>query len=50
MTAGDLDFRLPADGDDASLIRVTRRDWEKARMLLLEALDERGEHGPGDKA
>ena len=30
--------------------RTVRRDWEKARMLLLEALDERGEHGPGDKA
>ena len=24
---------LPADSDDASLIRVTRRDWEKARRV-----------------
>jgi RNA polymerase sigma factor (TIGR02999 family) len=29
--------------------RTVRRDWEKARMLLLEALDEGGERSPGDK-
>ena len=30
--------------------RTVRRDWERARMLLLEALDERGEPAAGDKA
>ena len=28
----------PYDSDDRSLVRVTRRDWEKARLLLREAL------------
>ena len=27
---------LPYDSDDASLIRVTRRDWEKARRVPTE--------------
>src|SRR6476620_3963134 len=29
----DLEASLPYDSDDASLIRVTRRDWEKARRV-----------------
>ena len=29
---------LPYDSDDASLIRVTRRDWEKARIFLYRTL------------
>ena len=29
----DLEASLPYDSDDASLIRVTRRDWEKARRI-----------------
>ena len=29
----DLEASLPFDSDDASLIRVTRRDWEKARRI-----------------
>src|SRR3954452_21361362 len=29
----DLEGSLPYDSDDASLIRVTRRDWEKARRV-----------------
>src|SRR5262245_44849795 len=30
---GDLESSLPYDSDDACLIRVTRRDWEKARRV-----------------
>jgi carboxypeptidase Taq len=30
---GDLEESLPYDSDDASLIRVTRRDWEKASRV-----------------
>jgi carboxypeptidase Taq len=33
---GDLEASLPYDSDDASLIRVTRRDWEKARRIPAE--------------
>ena len=29
----ELEASLPYDSDDASLIRVTRRDWEKARRV-----------------
>ena len=29
----ELEASLPFDSDDASLIRVTRRDWEKARRV-----------------
>ena len=29
----ELEAALPFDSDDASLIRVTRRDWEKARRV-----------------
>jgi carboxypeptidase Taq len=29
----DLELSLPHDSDDASLIRVARRDWEKARRV-----------------
>ena len=29
----ELETSLPHDSDDASLIRVTRRDWEKARRV-----------------
>ena len=29
----DLEASLPTDSDDASLIRVTRREWEKARRI-----------------
>ena len=29
----ELEAELPYDSDDASLIRVTRRDWEKARCV-----------------
>ncbi len=29
----DVEESLPYDSDDASLIRVTRRDWEKARRV-----------------
>ena len=28
----------PADSDDASLVRVTRRQWEKARIYLHQGL------------
>jgi carboxypeptidase Taq len=31
-----LEESLPRDSDDASLIRVTRRDWEKARRVPTE--------------
>lgn len=31
-----LEESLPYDSDDASLIRVTRRDWEKARRVPAE--------------
>ena len=31
-----LEESLPYDSDDASLIRVTRRDWEKARRVPTE--------------
>src|SRR6187455_2626851 len=31
-----LEQSLPYDSDDASLIRVTRRDWEKARRVPSE--------------
>ena len=31
-----LEESLPYDSDDASLIRVTRRDWEKARRVPSE--------------
>ncbi len=31
-----LEESLPFDSDDASLIRVTRRDWEKARRVPTE--------------
>ncbi len=31
-----LESSLPADSDDACLIRVTRRDWEKARNVPSE--------------
>ncbi|WP_411277475.1 carboxypeptidase M32 [Gaiella sp.] len=31
-----LESSLPYDSDDASLIRVTRRDWEKARRIPAE--------------
>jgi len=30
---GELEATLPYDSDDASLIRVTRRDWEKASRV-----------------
>jgi len=33
---GELESALPYDSDDASLIRVTRRDWEKARRVPAE--------------
>ena len=29
----DLEESLPYDSDDACLIRVTRRDWDKARRV-----------------
>ena len=32
----DLEASLPYDSDDACLIRVTRRDWEKARRVPSE--------------
>ena len=32
--------RLPFDSDDASLVRVTRRDYEQARKLSLELVGE----------
>ena len=32
----ELEASLPYDSDDASLIRVTRRDWEKARRVPSE--------------
>ena len=32
----DLEASLPHDSDDACLIRVTRRDWEKARRVPSE--------------
>ena len=32
----DIEPSLPYDSDDASLIRVTRRDWEKARRIPAE--------------
>jgi carboxypeptidase Taq len=31
-----LEDELPADSDEASLVRVTRRDWEKARRVPPE--------------
>jgi len=30
---GELEVSLPYDSDDASLVRVTRRDWDKARRV-----------------
>src|SRR3954462_12255485 len=35
-----LEESLPYDSDDASLIRVTRRDWEKARRVPPELAGE----------
>ena len=32
-SCSELEASLPYDSDDASLIRVTRRDWEKARRV-----------------
>jgi carboxypeptidase Taq len=32
----ELESSLPHDSDDASLIRVTRRDWEKARRVPVD--------------
>src|SRR3979409_2041724 len=32
--------RLPSDSDEASLVRVTRRDYEQARKLPLELVGE----------
>jgi carboxypeptidase Taq len=34
--AAPLEESLPYDSDDASLVRVTRRDWEKARRVPAE--------------
>ena len=36
----DLEASLPYDSDDACLIRVTRRDWEKARRVPSELAGE----------
>ena len=47
---------LPYDSDDASLIRVTRRDWEKARRVPADLAGEltqggvRGHGGVGRRA
>ena len=46
----ELEASLPYDSDDASLIRVTRRDWEKARRVpadLAARADEDGLRGHG---
>jgi carboxypeptidase Taq len=37
---GPLEETLDYDSDDASLIRVTRRDWEKARRIPVELVAE----------
>ena len=37
---GELESSLPYDSDDASLVRVTRRDWEKARRVPSELAGE----------
>jgi carboxypeptidase Taq len=37
---GPYEASLPPDSDDASLIRVLRRDWEKARRVPTELLAE----------
>ena len=34
--AAELERRLAGDSDDASLVRVTRRNWEKARQVPSE--------------
>ncbi len=36
---------LPYDSDDASLVRVTRRDWEKARRVPAELREEMTREG-----
>ena len=36
---------LPYDSDDASLLRVTRRDWEKARRVPAALMSELAENG-----
>jgi carboxypeptidase Taq len=36
-----LEESLPYDSDDASLVRVTRRDWEKARRVPTALAEER---------
>lgn len=36
----DLEASLPHESDDASLIRVTRRDWEKARRIPVDLAGE----------
>jgi carboxypeptidase Taq len=38
--AAPLVDSLPYDSDDASLVRVTRRDWEKARRVPTELREE----------
>ncbi|HET8742630.1 MAG TPA: carboxypeptidase M32, partial [Gaiella sp.] len=38
--AAPLVESLPYDSDDASLVRVTRRDWEKARRVPAELREE----------
>ena len=45
-----LEDELPFDSDDASLVRVTRRDWEKARRVPTELRAEmtrQAAHGHG---
>src|SRR4029078_10818610 len=40
-----LETELDYDSDDASLIRVTRRDWEKARRVPAELEADWGREG-----